>query len=319
MGRTLLPERIDDIVLISRLCKCDLVTQMVTEFPTLQGVMGEAYARLEGLPGDVCAAIREHYLPERAGGDLPTGALGAIVGVADRMDTIVGCFAVGLEPTGSADPFALRRHALSVIRIMEARGWDISLKELIGTALELLREDVQFTEDGLSEKVTEFFRERYRYLMLRSGFEGEVIEAVISVGFDHIPELRVRCEELRRFASESGDFQGLAVTFKRVTNILKNQEQLRDVDPSLFREPCEAALWETYLGLKGEVDQHVQRGEYYAALGLLAGLKAPVDAFFDGVEVLARENRELMHNRVGILRRLSETLNRVADFSKFAL
>jgi len=135
--------------LASQLCKCDLITEMVMEFPSLQGIMGREYALLDGHPEEVCLAIQEHYLPARAGGELPSSVLGGIIGVADRIDTIAGCFAVGLEPTGAADPFALRRHALAVIRILEQKGWEISLRKLIEEALSYLSDAIvmEFQKD----------------------------------------------------------------------------------------------------------------------------------------------------------------------------
>jgi glycyl-tRNA synthetase beta chain len=186
LGRSLFPERLEDIRVAARLCKCDLVTLMVGEFPDLQGVMGEAYARLEGYSEEICSAIREHYLPNRAGGALPSGDLGAVIGVADRVDTVVGCFAVGLEPSGSADPFALRRHALAVIGILEDKGWDLSLKELIGHAVAILSEDLRAPAAPPAGRVMDFFRERYRNLMLRSGFASDLVEALMSTDFDRI-------------------------------------------------------------------------------------------------------------------------------------
>ncbi|MBW1790316.1 MAG: glycine--tRNA ligase subunit beta [Deltaproteobacteria bacterium] len=301
LGKALIPDRLEDIRTAAHLCKCDLVTLMVGEFPSLQGTMGEAYASLEGYSEDICAAVREHYLPERAGGALPAGELGAVVGVADRMDTIVGCFAVGLEPTGSADPFALRRHALAVIRIAEAEAWDISLNQLTETALDILSDDIPVERKGLQGRVVDFFRERFRNLMLRSGYETDLVEAVIAADFDRIPKLRSRCEALKRFADESVGFLELAVTFKRVTNILKKQDAEFKVNPQLFKSTFESDLWEACKNLKDDVARCVRDGAYYEALGLLATLKGPVDGFFDGVEVLTKESRELRENRVGLL------------------
>ncbi|MBW1817922.1 MAG: glycine--tRNA ligase subunit beta, partial [Deltaproteobacteria bacterium] len=318
LGKALIPDRLEDIRTAAHLCKCDLVTLMVGEFPSLQGTMGEAYASLEGYSEDICAAVREHYLPERAGGALPAGELGAVVGVADRMDTIVGCFAVGLEPTGSADPFALRRHALAVIRIAEAEAWDISLNQLTETALDILSDDIPVERKGLQGRVVDFFRERFRNLMLRSGYETDLVEAVIAADFDRIPKLRSRCEALKRFADESVGFLELAVTFKRVTNILKKQDAEFKVNPQLFKSTFESDLWEACKNLKDDVARCVRDGAYYEALGLLATLKGPVDGFFDGVEVLTKESRELRENRVGLLQELSGLLSQVADFSKFS-
>jgi len=311
-----LPESREDVKTAAMLCKCDLVTQMVGEFPGLQGTMGRVYARAEGYPEEICEAIEAHYLPTRAGGELPASAVGAVVGMADRMDTIVGCFAVGLEPTGSADPFALRRHALAVIRIMEDRKWGLSLEAFVQKAVSILSGELDFDGDRVFTGVIGFFRERYRQMMLRSGYEPDQVEAVISVAFDRIDDLRARIDQLRSFASRSEGFGELALAFKRVTNILKKQTSSYPVDPGLFREPCESALWEAYGALKDDVVACIQKRDYEAALGLMARLRKPVDEFFDGVEILTREDAALRENRVGVLQRLADLFLQVADLSK---
>ncbi|MEW6669041.1 MAG: glycine--tRNA ligase subunit beta [Thermodesulfobacteriota bacterium] len=319
LARQIAPQRMDEVRLAARLAKCDLVTEMVMEFPTLQGVMGREYARLDGHPGEVCAAIHEHYLPERAGGDLPSSAVGAIVGVADRMDTIGGFFAIQLEPTGAADPFALRRHALAIIRIMEHMGWGISLKDLIARSLSILGEKLSFDREVVGRKIQDFFRERYRQMMLRSEHDTDLVEAVISVEFDRIQDLRFRIEQLARFASESSEFQSLVLTFKRVTNILKNQEPTFTVDPALFRHPSESALWDAYQSVKDRAVGLIQRKDYLGALNLIAGLRSPVDGFFEGVEILTKEDPRVKENRVALLHVLSRFFTGIADFSKFSI
>lgn len=313
------PESIDEILLAARLSKCDLETEMVMEFTSLQGVMGREYARLDGHPEEVCLAVCEHYLPDRAGGDLPSSAIGAVVGLADRMDTITGCFAVGLEPTGAADPFALRRHALAIIRILEQFHWDISLRDFISRSLAVLSEEIDFDGDGVFQKVTEFFRERYRQLMLRSDYRGDLIEAVISVDFDHINLIRARTDQLARFISESDEFESLVLTFKRVTNILKKQEESFEVDPALFREACESTFWEAYEGIKDQVRSLMEQKSYFEALTLMAGLRRPVDDLFEGVEIMSRDNPELKGNRIGMLQGLSRLFLSLADFSRFSI
>jgi len=314
-----LPGEADNIRLVANLCKCDLVTQMVNEFPSLQGVMGKEYAQLEGYPDKVCSGIYEHYLPLRAGGQLPTSKIGAVVGIADRMDTITGCFVVGLEPSGSADPFALRRHALAIIRIIEDMGWDVSLKELIGQALLLLKEEIEFDKAQVLSKVIAFVRERYKNMMLRSGYESDLIEAVISVGFDRIRKLRPKIDQLKKFSSESEEFNQLALTFKRVSNILKKQDKPFEADPVLFREDCERVLYETFQALKDDVYRSLKEEGYLEALGLMVKLRKPVDDFFDGVEVLTKDNQALRENRVGLLQQIAGLMLLIADFSKFSI
>ena len=314
-----LPDDADIVILVAILCMCDLTTQMVSEFPSLQGVMGKEYAQLEGYPDEICSGIYEHYLPSRAGGKLPTSRIGAVVGIADRMDTIAGCFAVGLEPSGSADPFALRRHALAIIRIIEDMGWDLSLREFTEQALSLLKEEIEFDNALILSKVMAFVRERYKNMMLRSGYESDLIEAVISVGFDRIRQLRPKIDQLKKFSSESEEFNQLALTFKRVSNILRKQDKPFEADPALFREDCERTLWETYQALKDDVCRSLEREEYLDALGLMVKLRKPVDDFFDGVEVLTKDHQALRENRVGLLQQISGLMLLIADFSKFSI
>ncbi len=313
------PDKLVQVRLAARLCKCDLVTQMVTEFPTLQGVMGLEYARLDGHPEDVCVALHEHYLPARAGDELPSSVTGAIVGVADRTDTIAGFFAIGLEPTGAADPFALRRHALAIIRILENRDWDISLKELVSKALSILAKEISFDEPLILNKVLDFFRERYRQMMLRSDYGYGLVEAAIAVEFDRINQLRSRLDQLQTFVKEFGEFESFVLTSKRISNILKNQDATMRVQPALFKAPCESKLWESYHAVKRPIEDFIEKKNAYDALKLMATLKGPVDDFFNGVEILTKESAELKNNRVGMLQELSRLFLKVADFSKFAI
>jgi glycyl-tRNA synthetase beta chain len=319
LSANVLPDKIDDVRTTARLCKCDLVTHMVTEFPSLQGVMGREYARMEGVPEEVCMGVYEHYLPTRAEGQLPESEIGAVVGLADRMDTIGGCFVVGLEPSGTADPFALRRHALAIIRIVESKAWNLSLKKFIEKCLSILHEEIEFDKDRVFTRMSDFFRERYKQRMLRSGYENDLIEAIISVEFDRINELRSRIDQLKGFIAESGEFNELAMTSKRVTNILKKQEKPFEVDSVLFEETCESDLWEAYQAVKDNVYGCLERLDYYEALSIMARLRKPVNAFFDGVEILTKENEALKANRIGVLQHVARLFLSVADFSKFSI
>ena len=314
-----LPAQEADAELAANLAKCDLVTQMVSEFPDLQGVMGEAYARLEGYDPDVAGAIREHYLPTRAEGDLPVGALGAVVGLADRMDTVVGFFSVGLEPTGAADPFALRRHVIAIIRIAEDRGWDLSILEFIAKAVGRLRSEIRLDEEAVLEKVEGFIRERYKQMLLRRGYEAELIDAVFSVNFDQIAEVRLRVEALHRFVGESAEFKGLALTFKRVSNILKGQKVHYTADPAVFTETEERALWDVCEAVDHELTSRLIRRDYHGALNLLIRLKQPVDNLFDRVEILTKKSQSQRENRLGLLQKVSRTFLSIADLSRFSI
>jgi glycyl-tRNA synthetase beta chain len=313
------PKKLENIRLAARLSKCDLVTEMVMEFPSLQGVMGREYARLDGYPEEVCQAIQEHYLPMRSGDEPPGSVTGAIVSVADRIDTITGCFAVHLEPTGTADPFALRRHALAIIRIIENMAWEISLRELVSKAVTILHEAIEFDEDRLLNKEIDFFRERYKNMMLGAGHTSDLVEAILSAGFDRIHELRFRIDQLKRFMTESSEFESLVLTSKRITNILKNQGEIQNVNPDLFKEPSEFRLWESYEALKGDVLRFIKGKKYYEALDLMVRLRKPVDDLFDEVEILTKDQPQLKDNRVGMLQTLALLFQNLADFSKFAI
>jgi glycyl-tRNA synthetase beta chain len=317
LSRRVAPNSEEHVKEAARLCKCDLVTQLVGEFPSLQGVMGASYARMENYDEEICRAIHEHYLPARAGDEVPSSDVAAVVGVADRVDSIVGYFAVGLEPSGNADPFALRRHALAVLRILEQKGWNVSLLWLLGEAACILARGggVTVPEDTV-ERVMQFCRERYRRMLLREGYDPDCVESVLSVDFQWISSLRTRIEQIDRFSRESERFGALCLTFKRVRNILKKETIRHPVDPGMFRDRCEISLWEAASTVEEEVSGPLRRGDYYAAAVKLTELGSPVDDFFDGVEIMT-EDETLRGNRVGVLQRLEELILRVADFSRF--
>ncbi len=318
IAEQVLPEEVDRAKLTARLAKCDLVTHMVIEFPSLQGAVGKAYAALEGYEEDVYSGIYDHYLPLKAGGALPQSGIGAVVGVADRLDTICGCFAVGLEPTGKADPFALRRHALAIIRIMEDTGWDLSFKELIKRALSLLADGIDFDVEATFERVLGFVRERYKNMMLRSEYSSDLVEAAISEEFDRILSLRPKMAQLKDFTLSSEEFAPLALTFKRVNNIIKKQSRAFEVNPELFLEDAEKDLWETYQGLKDDVAACIGKNAFLEALGIMVRLRTPVDQLFDNVEILTKDDA-LRENRVGLLQLISSFVLTIADFSKFSI
>jgi glycyl-tRNA synthetase beta chain len=313
------PEKMEQVREAALLSKCDLVTEMVMEFPSLQGIIGREYARLDGHPESICESIREHYLPARAGDALPTSQIGAIVGVADRIDTITGFFSVGLEPTGAADPFALRRHALAVIRIVEEMGWEVKLRDLVSRSLGHLHDEIAFDSDSVCSKVVGFFRERYKNMMARAGHESDLIEAVISAEFDRLSTLRARIEQLEAFKAGSAAFEPLVLTSKRISNILKKQQEVLSVDPALFEDDSEKRLWQTFEELRGDVQHSVEEGQYLEALERMSRLIMPVDALFEGVEIMTKKAPRLRNNRVGLLQALSGFFLQLADFSKFSI
>ncbi len=294
---------------VAALCKADLVTTMVGEFPDLQGIMGDYYARAAGEPEAVATAIAEHYRPRGAGDRMPTSALGAVIGIADRIDTVVGCFAVGLAPTGSADPYGLRRAALAILSILLDRGWSLSLTRLIEVAAGQLAEVAPGPE--CRAEVAQFFRTRLKGL-LSEQLPADCVEAALTAGFDDLPDARARAQAVARLR-ERDDFAPLATAFKRVANILKGTDAAGDPDPARFREPAERALWDGFADIRARVDTRLGERDYHDALQILAELKPPVDAFFEAVMVMD-EDPAVRDNRLALLGRINAAFNRIADF-----
>lgn len=299
------------------LCKADLVTQMVFEFPDLQGVMGCHYARLAGEPDVVAEAIREHYLPRGSGDALPRSDVGAVLGIADRIDTLVGCFAVGLSPTGSADPYGLRRAALGILAILLDRGWSVPLSMLVQAAAAHLSATVE-VRDECVEDVLEFFRKRLAGLLTEQS-EPDSVEAALSAGFDYVPDVKARALALSAFRTHA-DFEPLVAGFKRVANILKGRppSELGTPDPAFFRADEETALWQAFCQVAERADERLAGSDYSGALTVLAELKNPVDRFFDAVLVMD-DDVNIRDNRLALLGSINATFNRIADFRQLSV
>ncbi len=316
----------DDLaVQVSRaalLCKSDLVSQVVGEFPKLQGVMGRVYAAVAGETGDIPAAIEEHYRPTHSGGALPETLAGALVSIADKLDSICGCFCVGLEPTGAADPYALRRQAIGIIQIMRQFDLSLSLKAMIDFGLEPFGDKIAGRRDALSASIETFFQRRIERILTDEGAARDTVQAVAAVSVDHIPFVWKRVAALDKLRRQA-DFEPLAIAFKRVVNILKkaNQdpfsEQAVELNEGLFEKDCEGALLEAYRGIRSSVGAKVGDGAFYEALLEIAEMKTPVDAFFDGVMVMAEDDR-VRQNRIALLARLAGLFTGIADFSRLS-
>ncbi len=294
------------------LCKADLVSGMVGEFPEVQGIMGREYALLQGEDADVANAIAEHYLPTQAGGDLPTADIGAFVSVADKLDTICGCFGVGLIPTGSADPYALRRSALGVINIIVEREYRLPLAAQVDRALALLGTKLTRPAAEVKSDVLEFFRGRFVNLMA-DRYQGDAVDAAVAVGYDDLVDAVSRIGALAAFKARP-DFAELAVTFKRVGNIIKEGVESA-IDPALFQEAVEGALQTALSGVEQNVAAAVAGRNYVTALTEIAALRGPVDAFFDKVMVMA-DDENVRINRLALLTRIGRLFSGVADFSR---
>ena len=318
LAEQIAPEKLNDVRLAARLCKCDLVTEIVTEFPSLQGIMGEIYARLDGHPEDVCIAISDHYLPVQAESKLPGSLIGSIVGMADRMDTIVGCFALGLEPTGTADPYALRRQALGIIRLIRDKEITVSLPDFVRESGSILSETISFDLEGVTEKVFNFIKDRFKNMLLSEDITQDFIESVITTDFNFLNQLEKRIAALRKFRDISKDFELIAIAFKRIMNILKGFEGTYRVNPDLFEDKSEENLWKIFQSVKAEGRKEIERENYLEALNLMSRLSGPIDEFFSQVMVMA-EDKRVRENRIGMLKELNIFFLQIADFSKFAV
>ena len=308
------PKVADQVYRAATLCKADLVTAMVGEFPEVQGIMGREYAIHDGEQVAVANAIAEHYLPTQAGGELPASDIGAFVSLADKMDTICGCFCVGLIPTGSADPYALRRSAIGIINILLEKGYQLPIAPFIGASLELLAAKSTRPQAEVHRDVLEFFRGRFVNL-LADRFPSDVVDAVVCLSFDNLVLAAAKIAALARFR-ERDDFGPLAVAFKRVCNIVKDGVDT-PVAAELFEDPAEAALYQALQQVAGEVERAVGNGNYLAALTQIATLKQGVDLFFEKVMVMA-EDELVRDNRLALLTGIARLFARVADFSRLS-
>jgi glycyl-tRNA synthetase beta chain len=338
----------------ARLAKTDLLTDMVGEFPELQGIMGGYYARHDGLGEDIAEAIEDHYKPRFAGDELPRNTVGLVVALADKLETLVGMFGIGNLPTGDKDPFALRRHALGVIRMLGEKNLPLNLSDLLPEAsaafetaevaarlnlIDKAREAAR-PKDGPKEvgktyvgvasrihieldsetvtRVTDFIYDRLAGSLREQGYSAQEVDAVLALRPQRLGEVPKRLTAVRAFAALP-EAAALAAANKRIGNILKKAEGTVEakVDAQLLKEPAEQALHGALHSVQPLADKLYANGEYAASLRELAVLKAPVDAFFDGVMVNA-EDAALRANRLGLLKSLHEAMNRVADLSRLA-
>jgi glycyl-tRNA synthetase beta chain len=292
--------------------KTDLVTRMVGEFPDLQGTMGRHYAPRWGVSPAAALAIEEHYMPRGSQAALPSSEPGAVVAIADRMDTLVACFSVGLVPTGSADPYALRRAALGVLAILLDRDWRVSLADLVDRTARPLA-----VGSKAREQVLEFMKTRLRGLLVDQQLAPDCVDAALAAGYDIVVDARARAQALSGLRARA-DFEPLAAAFKRVANILKGQAIDRAPDPAAFVEGEEKALWQSFGEIAGRVDTRLESGDYAGALHVLAELKGPVDRFFDKVLVMDKDER-VKANRLALLGRINATFTRIADFRQLSV
>ncbi|MFO1258167.1 MAG: glycine--tRNA ligase subunit beta [Gammaproteobacteria bacterium] len=307
------PHKIEKAAL---LCKADLMTEMVGEFPELQGFMGQAYATLEGMPKETCAALEEIYRPRFAGDRLPQTTMGLILSLADRLDTLVGIFSIGGAPTGDKDPFGIRRNAIAILRLLIEKEHSIDLYALLNEAREGYSQDID--ADVLPE-ILAFIQERLKSWLYDKGYDFKVIDAVISLHPTDPYDAYLRIQAVKDFMSLP-QAESLCAANKRVRNILTKSEDalVRSPDainPSFLVEEAERTLANCIAELAQQVTPLLEQQNYAAALGLLAGLKAPIDNFFDEVMVMA-DDLKIRNNRITLLNHLYRSFKQIADISR---
>ncbi|MBV7537391.1 glycine--tRNA ligase subunit beta [Duganella sp. sic0402] len=304
----------------AKLSKADLLTDMVGEFPELQGIMGTYYARNDGEPEDVALAASEHYQPRFAGDALPSTVTGTAVALADKLETLVGIWAIGLAPTGDKDPFALRRHALGVLRMLIEKRLSLSITGLLQDAAKQFTSVAGFKDP--SADVATFMFDRLRGILRERGFSVNEIEAVVAQNPDRLDDIVQRLEAVQAFAALP-ESSSLAAANKRITNILKKNEEAlaavgeHGVNVALLKDVAEVNLNAAVVRVLPEIDAAFNNGDFAGTLKTLAQLKNEVDAFFNDVMVMA-EDVALRNNRLALLSSLHGMMNRVADISKLA-
>lgn len=305
-----------DAVRAAKLAKADLVTGMVTEFTELQGVMGREYALLDGETKAVAQAIDEHYMPRFAGDSQPASVAGRIVSLADKIDTIVGTFSRGLIPTGSQDPFALRRQALGIVNMLKEAQYHISLSQLVAKAMELLKIADAGQQAKLQNDVADFMKLRLKNVLADAGIRYDVVDAVF-VTVDDIYGVFLRAQAVNEAVKQ--DMEKTIQAFVRTGNIARKAEDVQAaVEAGLLAEQVEKDLYKAYEDASDKAEKEIAAQDYAGAIATLSQLAAPIDAFFDGVMVMDKDEK-IKNNRLGLLKLVDNLICQVADFSKIVL
>ncbi len=296
------------------LCKADLVTDMIREFPELQGIMGREYAKVDGEDAEVASAIAEHYLPKFSGDALPQTVTGRVLSILDRIDTISGCFAIGLVPTGSQDPYGLRRSTLGVINEILKFNLDLSVKELVKYSLETYGSKLKGDAGKICNDILEFFKGRMDVILREKGLRYDLVNAVLATDCSNITEAFKRAGVLDALAKAEG-FNNTMVTFSRVINIIPKDGKPAAVKSGLFKDESEKKLFELAVAAEKEFKQLTAGGKYAEAFALLTKLAPAIDEFFTGVMVMDKD-QEVKANRLALLAFISSMFLQVGDFSK---
>lgn len=306
------PGAVEDLCRAAMLCKSDLLSDMVGEFPSLQGAMGKAYALNDGEKPEVATAIAEHYMPKRAGADIPSTDMGAILGLADRFDTLVGCFGIGQVPSGTADPFGLRRISLAILHIIEEKGYKLSLKELVHKALALYGDKVDGSLDTV-DTVVRFINRRFINDCIGRGVNAGTVEGVVTVTFDDVNDCLKRINAFTAIRKEP-PFRVLAASYKRIKNIIKDNRN-SVIQTDLFEEEAEKKLYALFLVVQVKMNELIEQKNYTEALGTMLEMKEPVDSFFDEVMVMV-DDEAVKQNRLNLLTVIGDLILQIGDISK---
>jgi glycyl-tRNA synthetase beta chain len=305
----------------AELAKCDLATEMVREFTELQGIVGGLYARAQGESDEVADAVYDHYRPVGLDDPIPRNLIGCAVALADKLDSVVGCFAVGVVPTGSSDPYALRRAALGIVKIILDKKLPVSLSLAIGAAAKALltHKPKRGVTPAQEAHILEFILDRAKFVFReREGFGYDEVSAVFRAGTDDLVDAQKRLVALKAIR-KSKNFEPLAVSFKRIRKILEKANlpvgEVHHVNPELFENAAERELYSAVRDAASKVQLQKRAGKYQEALEVIAGLRKSVDQFFDGVMVMA-ENEAVRSNRLTLLAELLREFTTVADFSE---
>ncbi|UOW68537.1 glycine--tRNA ligase subunit beta [Paraclostridium bifermentans] len=302
----------EDTLRAAKLCKADLVTGMVFEFTELQGVMGREYAKVSGENENVAEAIFEHYLPRFAGDILPATKSGIVLSIADKLDSIAGFFAIGIQPTGSQDPYALRRQALGIINILMDNNLDISLRELVSLTLDNYS-FIEFDKDEVLNQIMEFFKDRIKNLFRDLGIRYDVIDAILSSNIDDIADMYARAKALNSWI-DKGELVEMLTAFNRVATLAEKAET-NEVNINLMREEAEFNLYQQFQEISSNVEHLLANKEYTKALDAFASLRPAIDSMFDSVMIMDKDEA-IKNNRLAILKQIYDIMLNICDLSK---
>lgn len=302
-----------DMVEAARLCKADLLTDMVREFPELQGKMGGLYSREQGWSETVSRAIYEHYLPEVLEDPVPATAAGAVLSLADKLDTVVGVFGLGISISGSSDPFGLRRQALSICKIILEKKFQLSLHRLLDKAISLLADRLTVPRDRLKASLLEFMTGRLRFILEKQGYRYDLVNAALGPGIEYPVRTEARLKALNEL-KESQNFEQFILMVKRVKNIVKEPPRVR-LNSALLKEKEEKELYSALKIIKKNVEEMLARNDFASAQKMIFRLQPPLNNFFEGVLVMA-EDKKVRNNRLALLSQILELTGELADYSQ---